>query len=61
MPSFAWKLTDREIADVSTYIRNSWGNRAAPVPVTEVSELRVKLNLLSVHLTANSGDQQSRT
>jgi mono/diheme cytochrome c family protein len=58
MPSFAWKLTDQEIADVSTYIRNSWGNRAAPVPVTEVSELRVKLNLLSVHLTANSGDQQ---
>src|SRR6202012_288302 len=26
MPSFAWKLSDQEIADVSTFIRNSWGN-----------------------------------
>ncbi|MEJ0028809.1 MAG: c-type cytochrome [Rhizomicrobium sp.] len=23
MPSFAWKLTDRQIADVTTYVRNS--------------------------------------
>ena len=29
MPSFAWKLTDQQIADVSTYIRNSWGNLCA--------------------------------
>jgi mono/diheme cytochrome c family protein len=56
MPSFAWKLTDQEIADVSTYIRNSWGNQAAPVAVADVSELRKKLNLQSVRLTDNSGD-----
>ena len=36
MPSFAWKLTDQEIADVSTYIRNSWGNQAAPVSASDV-------------------------
>ena len=32
MPSFAWKLTDQEVADVSTFIRNSWGNRRARSP-----------------------------
>jgi mono/diheme cytochrome c family protein len=57
MPSFAWKLTDQEIADVSTFIRNSWGNRAAPVSAAEVQSVRKKLNLDMVHLTANSGDQ----
>jgi mono/diheme cytochrome c family protein len=56
MPSFAWKLTDQEIADVSTYIRNSWGNQAAPVTAADVSALRKKLNLQSVQLTDNSGD-----
>ena len=57
MPSFAWKLTDQEIADVSTFIRNSWGNQAAGVSASHVSELRKKLDLQTVHLTVNSGDQ----
>jgi mono/diheme cytochrome c family protein len=56
MPSFAWKLTDQEIADVSTFIRNTWGNHAASVPVSEVAELRKKLDLQTVRLTDNSGD-----
>ena len=30
MPSFGWALTDFEVATVSTYIRNAWGNRAPP-------------------------------
>jgi mono/diheme cytochrome c family protein len=58
MPSFAWKLSDQEIADVSTFIRNSWGNQAAAVPASQVSDLRKVLNLETVHLTANSGDQK---
>jgi mono/diheme cytochrome c family protein len=57
MPSFAWKLTDREIADVATFIRNSWGNRAASVSASDVQDLRKKLDLRTVHLTVNSGDQ----
>jgi mono/diheme cytochrome c family protein len=57
MPSFAWKLTDQEVADVSTFIRNSWGNQAAAVSFSEVRSARKKLNLDTVHLTANSGDQ----
>jgi mono/diheme cytochrome c family protein len=43
MPSFAWKLTDRQIADVATYIRNSWGNAAAPVTPAQVAKLRGKV------------------
>jgi mono/diheme cytochrome c family protein len=57
MPSFAWKLDDQEIADVSTYIRNSWGNEAAGVSISDVRDARKRLNLESVHLTANSGDR----
>lgn len=45
MPSFAWKLSDQEIADVATYVRNSWGNRAPPVDVHQVASLRAKLRL----------------
>ena len=45
MPSFAWKLSDQEVADVATYIRNSYGNRADPVRASEVSKLRSKLGL----------------
>jgi len=56
MPSFAWKLTDQEIADVSTYLRNSWGNQAPTVSASDVRDSRKKLHLESVRLTANSGD-----
>lgn len=56
MPSFAWKLSDAEIADVTTYIRNSWGNHASPVSAGRVAGLRRKLNLKSPILTQNSGD-----
>jgi len=57
MPSFAWKLTDQQVADVTTYVRNSWGNKASPVKADQVSTLRKKLDLVNVRLTDNSGDQ----
>jgi mono/diheme cytochrome c family protein len=57
MPSFAWKLNDQEIADVSTFIRNSWGNQAAEVSESDVRAARKKLNLDALRLTVNSGDQ----
>ena len=56
MPSFAWKLSDQEIADVTTYLRNSWGNQGSSVGISEVAALRKKLGLESVHYTDNSGD-----
>jgi mono/diheme cytochrome c family protein len=58
MPSFAWKLTDDEIADVATFIRNSWGNQAAAVTATKVGDMRKALDLQTSHLTVNSGDQR---
>ena len=45
MPSFGWKLTDREIADVSTFIRNSWGNKATSITESQVAKLRKTLQL----------------
>jgi mono/diheme cytochrome c family protein len=39
MPAFP-VLSDKELADVATYIRNSWGNRAEPVSPSEVKSLR---------------------
>jgi mono/diheme cytochrome c family protein len=57
MPSFAWKLSDGEIADVSTYLRNSWGNQASPVSAAQIHDVRHRLDLENVHLTVNSGDQ----
>lgn len=57
MPSFAWKLSDQEIADTATFVRNSWGNQASAVSVSDVRKARTLLNLKTVHLTANSGDQ----
>ena len=43
MPSFAKKFSDREIADVVTFVRNSWGNTATPVTPRDVALLRTIL------------------
>ncbi len=43
MPPFAWKLSDRQVADVVTYIRNAWGNHASPVTTGDVSAARKTL------------------
>jgi mono/diheme cytochrome c family protein len=40
MPAYAAKMSDQEIADVSTYIRNSWGNAAPPVVPAQVAKAR---------------------
>lgn len=41
MPSFAM-LSDQEIADVLTYIRNNFGNKASQVKEADVKKLRDK-------------------
>jgi mono/diheme cytochrome c family protein len=40
MPSFAWRLSDEQIADVVTFVRRSWGNDAEEVSARAVSSLR---------------------
>ncbi|WP_338827383.1 cytochrome c [Bradyrhizobium sp. 27S5] len=41
MPAYP-KLTDQEVADVATYIRNAWGNAAPAVTADEVAKARTK-------------------
>jgi len=43
MPAFAWNLSDENVADVLTYIRNSWGNAAAPISAEQVGKQREAL------------------
>jgi len=50
MPSFAWRLDDRQAADLLTYIRNSWGNHASEVHASKVQDMRKKLQLETVRL-----------
>lgn len=40
MPSLAWRLSDQQIADVLTYVRNSWGNAANTVASDDVAQVR---------------------
>jgi mono/diheme cytochrome c family protein len=40
MPAFGGQLSDQQIADVLTYIRNSWGNAAPPVSADTVKKAR---------------------
>ncbi|WP_158671078.1 c-type cytochrome [Bradyrhizobium guangdongense] len=57
MPAFSWKLSDQEIADVATFVRNSWGNRASAIDPGDVAALRKQLKLQEPRRTDNSGDQ----
>ena len=40
MPAYARDLSDQEIADVTNYIRNSWGNAAPLVTAEQVKKAR---------------------
>ena len=40
MTPFKGMLTDKEIAQVLTYVRNSFGNKATPVSAREVAKVR---------------------
>jgi mono/diheme cytochrome c family protein len=44
MPSFAWQLSDADVAAVVTYIRNAWGNAASAVSASEVANMRPTLH-----------------
>ena len=43
MPSFAWRLSDQEVADVVNFVRSSWGNQASAASVDEVGRTRRSL------------------
>ncbi len=42
MPAYAKQLSDQEIADVTNYMRNSWGNAAPVVTPSQVKKARMQ-------------------
>jgi mono/diheme cytochrome c family protein len=40
MPGFGWRLTDDNVADLLSFVRSSWGNKAAAVTPHEVAKVR---------------------
>lgn len=40
MPAFDWRLTDKEVADIATFVRSSWGNNAPAVTADQVAKVR---------------------
>ncbi len=40
MPSFAWRLSDEQVAGVATFARRNWGNDADKVDASAMSSLR---------------------
>ena len=49
MLAFESIMTDGQIADVSTYIRNSWGNKASPVDEKSVRKIRGEISKRETH------------
>jgi mono/diheme cytochrome c family protein len=43
MPGFDWRLSDEEVAQLGTFVRNSWGNKAPEVSVAQVKAVRDSL------------------
>jgi mono/diheme cytochrome c family protein len=43
MPAFGWNLSDDNVANVLTYVRNTWGNAAPAVSSSDVKDVREEL------------------
>ena len=48
---------DQQVADVATYVRNSWGNRAPPVTTAQSAAMRKSLHLEGERLVEGSTDR----
>jgi alcohol dehydrogenase (quinone), cytochrome c subunit len=48
MPRFAWRLSDKDVADVVSFIRTSWGNTASPASSADVAKTREAMRLRQV-------------
>lgn len=40
MPDFAWRLDDEEVAELATFIRKGWNNKAGAVSASQVKNIR---------------------
>ena len=43
MTPYGGLMSDQEVAAVLTYVRNSFGNKAAPIDPAKVKEIRAKI------------------
>lgn len=43
MPDFGWRLSDADVADVLSFVRDSWGNQAAAVSPDKIGRIRKAL------------------
>lgn len=43
MPDFGWRLNDQQIADLTTFIRQGWGNQQKAVSASEVEKVRKQI------------------
>ena len=53
MPGHRPLLDDAKIADVLTYVRNSWGNKHAPVQASKVKQIREATKERKIPYTAD--------
>jgi alcohol dehydrogenase (quinone), cytochrome c subunit len=53
MPSFAWRLSDKDVADAVNFIRTSWGNSAPPASSSDVAKTRKSLQLRQISTAAS--------
>ena len=44
MPSLAWRLNNEQVANILTYVRNNWGNKAPAVSPETVGRIRSSLH-----------------
>jgi mono/diheme cytochrome c family protein len=54
MPGFGWRLSNDEVAQLLTFIRNSWGNQASSVSAGEVGRVRASLDAQSLPKTSSN-------
>jgi mono/diheme cytochrome c family protein len=51
MPAFDWKLSDEQVAQVASFVRNSWDNHASAVSAADVKALRKALHEAAIPKT----------
>jgi mono/diheme cytochrome c family protein len=48
MPDFGWRLSDKQVADLATFVRSGWGNSGEKVSESDVNAIRKRLPLPAV-------------
>ena len=51
MPGFGWRLTDANVADLLSYVRVTWGNKAEAVTPAQVAAVRATFKPADLALT----------